>query len=181
VQVQAAPVQLGPATVVSVQNKPLQRLPEPPKPMQYGAPVRTGIMTGVRQLPFQAPPLPEPVIPSYQQAQPVTIAPQIQAVQAPPATYAAPVQTVQAAPVTYAAPTQTMQAAPMTYAAPMQTMTMQAAPVTYGAPVTYAAPMQTTYAAAPAYGGSVSMGAFDAMDRNHDGVISRAEFAGMVR
>merc|ERR1711957_546063 len=67
--------------------------------------------------------------------------------------------------ITYAAPS-------MTYAAPA----MQ----TYAAPViTYAAPamMMTepmAYAAPAAAYGSVSM--FDQIDRNHDGVITRAEF-----
>jgi hypothetical protein len=62
-----------------------------------------------------------------------------------------------------------MYAAPATtYAAPATAYVAQA--TTYSAPaVTYGAP-STTYTTQPAYGG------FDAIDRNHDGVITQAEF-----
>jgi len=68
-------------------------------------------------------------------------------------TYAAPVVT-QAAPV-YAAPQ------PVTYAAPQ---TMSYAAPTYGAPQMYAAPQ------------GYAQPTFNQLDRNHDGVLDRAEF-----
>merc|ERR1712232_482124 len=83
-----------------------------------------------------------------------------------PVTYAAPapvVQEVLAAPQMI----QYTQPAPMTYAAPaVQEVVQYAQPATtYAAPVTYAAPAT---AAAPL---------FQAIDANHDGVVSRQEFA----
>merc|ERR1740139_1375852 len=55
----------------------------------------------------------------------------------------------------------------MTYAAPQYTP----------APVQYAAPPAMQYAAAPAY---TQPTAFDAVDTNHDGMITRNEFAGVM-
>jgi len=94
-------------------------------------------------------------------------------------TYAAPpVTTIQAPPVY-------VEAAPVTYAAPATTVQYAApASVSYAAPVTtYAAPAAVTYAAPQAtvassvqYGAPVVAGnAFDMIDANHDGVISRGE------
>jgi len=84
-------------------------------------------------------------------------------------------------------------AAPTTYAAPA---TISGGAAAYGAaPTTYAA-APTTYAAAPTtYGTSMTymqqpgvvmqggggMSAFDMLDTNHDGSISRAEFGAMMR
>jgi len=83
--------------------------------------------------------------------------------------------------MTYAAPQQMVEyAAPqMTYAAPQ--MVEYAAPqMTYAAPqtMTYAAPQPMTYAA-PAMTYAQPASAFDMIDRNHDGVVTRAEFAQM--
>merc|ERR1712194_321392 len=117
-------IQLGPPVVVSERNLPLQRLPEAPKQQVYGAPVKTGIVTGTRQLPFECPPLPEPVIPQYQQQPPVQMmAPQQMMVEyaapAPPVQMMAPQQTM----VQYAAP-----APPVQMVAPQQMMVEYAAP-----------------------------------------------------
>merc|ERR550537_1992742 len=100
--------------------------------------------------------------------------------------HAAPAVT--AAPMTYMAQTTTTTAPPataVTYAAPSPYQTIQMAPT---AAAVHAAPAQTTYAAPPttyaapsmAYGApmpATTTSAFDMLDRNHDGVISRAEFA----
>jgi hypothetical protein len=81
--------------------------------------------------------------------------------------------------MTYGAPA-TITAAPstMTYGAPA-TMTYGApATMTYAAPtMTYGAPGATMYQSAAAE----PVSAFDQIDTNHDGVISRAEFASMMR
>merc|ERR1719215_2567984 len=80
---------------------------------------------------------------------------------APQVTYgAAPAQMSYLPPATAAAPAATYMPA-TNYAAPVQ---MQAATYAAPAPMTYAAPQAVT--------------AFDAMDRNHDGVITRQEFMG---
>lgn len=82
----------------------------------------------------------------------------------PAYTYAAP--TVQyAAPMQYAAPVQSVQ-----YAAPVQSVQYRPASVSI-APATYAAP---AIAAEPVTG--LAAAAFNALDSNHDGVITREEF-----
>mmetsp|Transcript_105393 Transcript_105393/g.327451 ORF Transcript_105393/g.327451 Transcript_105393/m.327451 type:complete len:100 (-) Transcript_105393:92-391(-) len=98
-------------------------------------------------------------------------------------TYAAPAMTM-APPTTVTMEAAAMTAPAMTYAAaPAPAMTYAAAPqMTVGmaaaAPaMTYAAP-----AMAGAQVGSVMDTAFNALDRNHDGMITRSEFnAAMVR
>jgi hypothetical protein len=55
-----------------------------------------------------------------------------------------------------------------------------AEPMTYGAPMGYAA-APTTYGAPMAYGGYGQPATlFDQLDTNHDGSITRAEFAHMI-
>eukprot|EP00933_Yihiella_yeosuensis_P014027 TRINITY_DN12733_c1_g1_i2.p1 TRINITY_DN12733_c1_g1~~TRINITY_DN12733_c1_g1_i2.p1 ORF type:complete len:625 (-),score=176.09 TRINITY_DN12733_c1_g1_i2:557-2431(-) len=115
---------------------------------------------------------------------------------APAVTYATPAP----APVTYAAPAQPSYAAPVQYSAPLaqnpfdrldanhdgiitrQEFAAAAAPaVTYAAPapapVTYAAPAQPSYAAPVQYSAPLAQNPFDRLDANHDGVITRQEFA----
>merc|ERR1712048_994967 len=88
--------------------------------------------------------------------------------------------------VTYAAP-------PMTYGAPlMSSAGVQPAtsPMTYGAPVMPSAGVQPAthmpagygapvagYPAYPSYGMPAQAGLFDMLDKNHDGTLSREEFA----
>jgi len=90
--------------------------------------------------------------PVYTSAAPVYAAPQVRSMSMQMAPVAAPVQTT-------AMPIQTYAAAPV--------QTYAAAPVAqYAAPLQYASTYATT---------------FDALDSNHDGVISRQEFANMMR
>merc|ERR1711874_48182 len=85
---------------------------------------------------------------------------------AAPTTYAAPATTISGGAATYGVASTTYAAAPTTYAA---------APTTSGAPMTY---MQQPGVVMHG-GGGVS--AFDMLDTNHDGSISRAEFCAMMR
>merc|ERR1712032_1330386 len=67
----------------------------------------------------------------------------------------------------------------MTYAAPQPVTYAEPQQVTYAAPqMTYAAPQPMTYAA-PVMTVAQPVSAFDMIDRNHDGVVTRAEFAQM--
>jgi len=77
-------------------------------------------------------------------------------------TYGAP-----PAPAPVMAPQMAFAAPQMTYAAPQ--MAVAAPQMTYAAP-------QTTYAAPQMTYGAPAMSGFDAMDRNHDGMITQAEF-----
>merc|ERR1719386_464234 len=85
-----------------------------------------------------------------------------------------------------AAPQMMMEAQPTMMGAPQQMPSYTAAPqmmmaaptMTMGAPVTMAAPQPMTVAAPQMMMGASQPvpSAFDMMDRNHDGVISRQEF-----
>merc|ERR1719265_3116484 len=112
-----------------------------------------------------------------------TVPPVVERVQtyAAPAVMSAPIVTapaIQTAQVVQTAPViQAVQASPVV-------QTYAAAPAT-----TYAAPLATTYAAAPQTSGTLYTSAprcaaasiFDLLDRNHDGVIDRAEFNALSR
>merc|ERR1711879_239311 len=79
-----------------------------------------------------------------------------------------------AAPIYAAPPAVTYAAPPMTYGAPvMPSAGVQPAthmPAGYGAPV-------AGYPAYPSYGMPAQAGLFDMLDKNHDGTLSREEFA----
>merc|ERR1719265_2251427 len=117
-----------------------------------------------------------------------TVPPVVERVQtyAAPAVMSAPIVTapaIQTAQVVQTAPVmQAVQASPVV-------QTYAAAPATTYAATTYAAPLATTYAAAPQTSGTLYTSAprcaaasiFDLLDRNHDGVIDRAEFNALSR
>merc|ERR1712054_519828 len=92
---------------------------------------------------------------------------------AAPTAYAASAATPVISSISAAAPTYATAAAPMTYAA-STTYAAPAATYAASAPMTYAA-APTTYASAATYA-APAMSAFNMLDRNHDGVITRAEF-----
>merc|ERR1711957_141513 len=78
------------------------------------------------------------------------------------------------APAPVMAPQMAFAAPQMTYAAPQ--MAVAAPQMTYAAPQMAVAAPQMTYAAPQTTYGAPAMSGFDAMDRNHDGMITQAEF-----
>mmetsp|Transcript_78119 Transcript_78119/g.197227 ORF Transcript_78119/g.197227 Transcript_78119/m.197227 type:complete len:438 (-) Transcript_78119:275-1588(-) len=101
-------------------------------------------------------------------------------------TISAPIPTYSPAPYVNMGSYGNMAAAPMATAAPVQMQAVQMAPMAYAAPVAYAQPNyspQVAYTVPVSYAppSSVMVASqpdlFDRLDANHDGVLSRAEFA----